>query len=88
MRILRSHVLLSIAAATLAVNLAAQQAQDSPYKDMDEYNLVQEINKAADPKKKVELLNSWVSKYPDSKLKWERAGALLGACATCDSKTR
>jgi tetratricopeptide (TPR) repeat protein len=91
-RILRSHVLLSIAAAAVAVSLSAQQAQDSPYKDMDEYNLVQEINKAADPKKKVELLNSWVTKYPESKLKWERMGAMLGACqsagdAPCMKKT-
>ena len=92
MRILRSRVLLGVAVATFAVSLAAQQAQDSPYKDMDEYNLVQEINKAADPKKKVELLNSWVTKYPDSKLKWERMGAMLGACqsagdAACMKKT-
>ena len=92
MRVLRSKVLLSIVAAGFAVSLSAQQAQDSPYKDMDEYNLVQEINKATDPKKKVELLHSWASKYPETKLKWERAGAFLMACqgagdAPCMKKT-
>ena len=92
MRILRSHVLLSISAVVFAAGLSAQAQQESPYKDIEEYNLVQEINKAADPKKKVELINTWKTKYPESKLSWERLGALLGACqaaadAPCMKKT-
>jgi len=81
-----------LTAAALVTSLAAQAQQESPYKDVDEYNLVQEINKAADAKKKVELLNQWKTKYPESKLAWERMGAMLGACqaagdAPCMKKT-
>jgi hypothetical protein len=90
---LRSKTFLSISAVVLATVLPAQQAaQESPYKDTEEYNLVQEINKATDAKKKVELIGTWRTKYPESKLAWERLGALLGACqaagdAPCMRKT-
>jgi hypothetical protein len=89
-RILRSRLLVSLTAVALAASLAGQEA--SVWKDRAEYDLVQEINKTTDPKKKVEMLNQWKEKYPDSKLAWDRLGAIIPACqaaadAPCMKKT-
>lgn len=79
MRILRSQLLLSLTAVILATGLFAQDANNI-WTDRAEYDLVQEINKATDPKKKVELLKQWKDKYPQSKLAWDRLAAIIPAC--------
>lgn len=51
---------------------AGQQpaAEKKPeWKDRAEYDLVQSIDKERDPKKKLELLNQWRDKYPNSDFK-------------------
>ncbi len=49
------------------------QAQKQPqWKDRAEYDLYAAITKEADPKKALELLNTWKQKYPESEFKEER----------------
>lgn len=52
-------------------------AQESQWKDRAEYDLVQEIQKAADPAKRIPLLLQWEEKYPDSKFAGPRLQAIL-----------
>jgi hypothetical protein len=80
---------MSLTAAVVTTGLAAQE---SVWKDRAEYDLVQAINATTDAKKKVEMLNQWKEKYPDSKLAWDRLGAIVTACqaaadAPCMKKT-
>lgn len=66
----------------VGLGLAWAQAQPAPaqpqqpsgpqWKDRAEYDLVQSIDKEADPKKKLDLLNSWKEKYPNSDFKIPR----------------
>jgi hypothetical protein len=51
---------------------AQTQQQASPWKDIAEYDLYQQMTKATDPKEKLRLLDQWKQKYPDSKLKVDR----------------
>jgi hypothetical protein len=64
----------------IAVAGAALFGQDKPKEWIDraEYELVAEqIGKATDPAKKLELLNQWKQKYPKTNFEWERLGAFL-----------
>jgi tetratricopeptide (TPR) repeat protein len=57
-------------------------AQESMWKDQEEFNLGTAAGKENDPQKKLDKLKEWEQKYPDSKLKDQRtllqAQALLG----------
>lgn len=62
----------------MAVVSAALFGQAKEWKDRGEYELVAEqIGKATDPAKKLELLNQWKQKYPSTNFGWERLGAYL-----------
>lgn len=69
----KSRLLVGIALAT-----AALFGQDPGWVDRGEYELVAEqIGKATDPAKKLELLNQWKQKYPKTNFAWQRLGAYL-----------
>jgi hypothetical protein len=69
----KSRLLVGIAVAT-----AALFGQDPGWVDRGEYELVAEqIGKATDPAKKLELLNQWKQKYPKTNFSWQRLGAYL-----------
>jgi tetratricopeptide (TPR) repeat protein len=62
----------------IAVAAAALFGQAKEWIDRAEYELVAEqIGKATDPAKKLELLNQWKLKYPKTNFGWERLGAFL-----------
>lgn len=62
----------------IAVAAAALYGQAKEWIDRAEYELVAEqIGKATDPAKKLELLNQWKQKYPKTNFAWERLGAFL-----------
>ncbi|MBL8240186.1 MAG: hypothetical protein JNM66_22385 [Bryobacterales bacterium] len=64
----------------IAVVTTALFGQDKPKEWIDraEYELVAEqIGKATDPAKKLELLNQWKTKYAKTNFGWERLGAYL-----------
>ncbi|MFN0104014.1 MAG: hypothetical protein ACKV2U_18260 [Bryobacteraceae bacterium] len=62
----------------IAVATAALFGQAKEWIDRGEYELVAEqIGKATDPAKKLELLNQWKQKYPKTNFGWERLGAYL-----------
>ncbi len=68
--------------AIVVVGLAvmpALYAQEKKVKDQAEYDLIQAIQKEADAKKKVDLINQWKEKYPTSDFKVERLQALVAA---------
>ncbi len=57
---------------------AQQQQQESVWKDTAEYELVQNgIAKEQSPQKKIQLLQQWKEKYPDTKLKTARLQLFL-----------
>ncbi len=70
------------ALAALLLNLAgapavfahqgAPQAATKNYKDKDEYDLYYKITQTADPKARLQLLNTWQDKYPTSDYSPER----------------
>ena len=69
----KSRLLVGIALAT-----AALFGQATDWVDRGEYELVAEqIGKATDPAKKLELLNQWKQKYPKTNFGWQRLGAYL-----------
>jgi hypothetical protein len=69
----KSRLLVGIAVAT-----AALFGQAKEWIDRGEYELVAEqIGKATDPAKKLELLNQWKTKYAKTNFGWERLGAYL-----------
>ena len=57
----------------------SQTAQKSPWKDRAEYDLATSAGTEKDPQKKLDLLNQWKEKYPDTNLKEMRLEAFLGA---------
>ncbi|HEU0121083.1 MAG TPA: hypothetical protein VFQ91_11210 [Bryobacteraceae bacterium] len=62
----------------IAVAAAVLYSQDPGWQDRGEYELVvEQLGKATDPAKKLELLNQWKQKYPNSKFGWSRLGAFL-----------
>lgn len=68
-----SKILIGIfAAGILSVSAWAQAPAAPQWKDQGEYDLAQSINKETDSQKKLDLLNQWEQKYPDSALKGQR----------------
>ncbi len=66
------------AALASALMLASSAlAQQPNWKDINEYNLVQEIGKEANPAKKLALLQSWKEKYPTTDFSVNRLGMFL-----------
>jgi hypothetical protein len=56
----------------------AQEKKAPAWKDQNEYDLVQnQIQKEADPKKKLQLLQQWEEKYPESDFKNARNQVML-----------
>ncbi len=53
------------------------QAPKKDWKDRAEYDLVDSILKQTDNAKKLELLNTWQTKYPNTDFKMERLGLYL-----------
>ena len=69
----KTKLLIGIAVAT-----ATLFGQAKEWIDRGEYELVAEqIGKATDQAKKLELLNQWKQKYPKTNFGWERLGAYL-----------
>lgn len=69
----KTRLLVGIAVAT-----AVLFGQEPSWIDRGEYELVAEqLGKATDPAKKLELLNQWKQKYPNTKFGWQRLGAFL-----------
>jgi tetratricopeptide (TPR) repeat protein len=67
-------------AAVLLCSAAWAQAPAQPqWKDRAEYDLVESINKTTDPAKKIELLNQWEQKYPQTDFAKQRVGMFLQA---------
>jgi hypothetical protein len=64
-----------LAGCVLAASAWAQAPAAKPpaVKDQGEYDLTQAIQKEADPQKKLDLLNQWEQKYPDSDFKSGRS---------------
>src|SRR5215813_13612072 len=57
----------------MGMGAALAQAPAQPqWKDQAEYDLFQNITKETAPAKRLELLNSWTSKYPESAFKKQR----------------
>jgi len=68
-----SKILIGIVAAGILSASAWAQAPAAPaVKDQGEYDLTQAVQKEADPVKKLDLLNQWEQKYPDSAFKGTR----------------
>ncbi len=59
-------------ASLLGVAAWAQQQQASPWKDRAEYDLYNSIIKEQDNNKKVQLLDQWTAKYPETNFKEAR----------------
>jgi tetratricopeptide (TPR) repeat protein len=83
---------LGVASARAQDQPAQQQSQQTPqaqpgqpgqpagtWKDRAEYDVVQAALKETDPKKKLELLNQWKEKYPNTDFKEMRLEAYLDA---------
>ena len=80
MLVLKSNWILGIAVATaLSTTGWAQAEKKKDLIDRAEYDLVQAIGKETAPAKKVELLQQWKQKYPETAFKLERLGMFLGA---------
>ncbi len=80
----RCAVFATVVALGLSVwgQAAAQPAaggQQKQWKDRGEFDLYDSITKATDPNKRVELLNTWKEKYPNTDFKIERLALYLGA---------
>jgi len=56
---------------------AAPAAKKPQYKDQQEYTLYDSVTKETDPNKKLALLNTWKTKYPDSDFKLQRLAIYL-----------
>jgi tetratricopeptide (TPR) repeat protein len=71
---------------------AGQQAgPQKNYKDRGEYDLYSQITQTQDPKKRLELLNQWETKYPQSDFAQDRLQyfvATLGQLAPSDPSVR
>ncbi len=64
-----------VAVSVLSLSSAAQEAK---WKDQAEYDLVQgQIQKETNPQKKIQLLQQWEEKYPESDFKNNRSQAML-----------
>ena len=75
----KSKILSGLAMGLLLCGIGtAQQAAAPQWKDRAEYDLVEEIKKASG-EKKIELLNQWKQKYPETDFKTSRLGMYIGA---------
>jgi hypothetical protein len=83
-----SKIVIGIAAAgILTASAWAQAPAAAPaVKDQGEYDLTQAIQKENDPVKKLDLLNQWEQKYPDSAFKSTRALMKMQAESTIAPK--
>lgn len=75
-RLLRNTVLLAITMLFVVAAVWAQ-APKKDWKDRAEYDLYDSILKQTDNAKKLELLNTWQTKYSNTDFKVERLGLLL-----------
>jgi hypothetical protein len=75
-----SKKLAGVFLAGIMVAGAWAQAPKAPaVKDQGEYDLTQAIQKEADPQKKLDLLNQWEQKYPESDFKGQRGLMMMQA---------
>lgn len=68
-----------------------QAAPQKNYKDRGEYDLYSQVTQTQDPKKRLDLLNQWQTKYPQSDFAQDRLQyfvATLGQLATNDPNVR
>jgi hypothetical protein len=65
-------LLVNFAGTPVAFAQAAAQPATKNYKDKDEYDLFLKITQTADPKARLQLLNTWQDKYPTSDYSPER----------------
>jgi len=94
--LLTSLVAVPVASAAHALQgaPAAGQAAGQPaknYKDRGEYDLYSKITQTTDPKARLELLNTWQDKYPQSEFAQDRLVyfvATLGQLAQTDPSAR
>jgi len=56
---------------------SAPEAKKKQYKDQQEYTLYDSASKETDPNKKLQILNTWKEKYPESDFKEERLKLFL-----------
>jgi tetratricopeptide (TPR) repeat protein len=76
--LIRSSGRLAVAVLAGLLLAPAQEKKEPAWKDQGEYDLVQnQIQKEADPKKKLQLLQQWEEKYPDSDFKNARNQVML-----------
>ena len=59
-------VVAGLAMTTVAVRAQAQEKQEKKVKDQGEFDLYNNVMKETDPAKKLQYLNQWVEKYPES----------------------
>jgi hypothetical protein len=79
------------AAQQPAAGQAAGAAPQKNYKDRAEYDLFAKVTQTQDPKARLELLNQWQDKYPQTEFKDERDQyfvATLGQLASTDPTAR
>jgi tetratricopeptide (TPR) repeat protein len=69
---IRKTALVTLLAFCFAGLGPAQEQKQKQVKDQAEYDLFQAVNKEQDPKKKLQLLDTWKQKYPDSDFKDDR----------------
>ena len=73
----KSKILSGLAMGLLLCGIGtAQQVANPQWKDRAEYDLVEEIKKASG-EKKIELLNQWKQKYPETDFKTSRLGMYI-----------
>ena len=77
MYIRRIHMMMGAVVASGLMLASVAMAQQPNWKDINEYNLVQEIGKEANPAKKLALLQSWKEKYPATDFSVNRLGMFL-----------
>lgn len=77
--ITQKRIFASLLALTMgAVSVTAQEAKkEKKVKDQAEYDLLMAVNKEAAGPKKIELLEQWEQKYPETEFKEERATVLV-----------
>jgi len=69
--------LLSVVAGLAQTASTAPTAKKKQYKDQQEYTLYDSASKETDANKKLQILNTWKEKYPESDFKEERLKLLL-----------
>ncbi len=89
MRIQLSRAILAVAiSSTLGVGAAWGQQKQPNWKDRAEYDLVQSIEAEKDTNKKIELLNQWKEKYPNSDFKVTRLEKYVTTYAAAGNRVK